>query len=306
MPYRLLPPQIHVFVRDWLSSNNVLLKSRDGHVLVDSGYARHAPLTLALLATPRGLGAEPLEWLVNTHCHSDHVGGNAAVAAKYACPIAVPEGEAPLIERWDTKALLYDYADQSAPPFAVDRAIPPATSHVWGDLEWQALAAPGHDMGALVFYNPEHRILISGDALWEHGFGFVMPPAVDPAALPATRATLEMLARLDVAVVIPGHGEPFLGVAPALERALKRVAAFEADPLRMARHALKVILTFALLDRQRLPLAEMGDYVERVGIFRDFNALFFRVPPARLAERLIAELEAVGAVRREDGWLVPA
>ena len=36
-------------------------------------------------------------------------------------------------------------------------------------------------MGALVFYNAEHRILISGDALWEHGFGFVMPPEIDPA-----------------------------------------------------------------------------------------------------------------------------
>ena len=67
-------------------------------------------------------------------------------------------------------------------------------------------------MGALVFYNAEHRILISGDALWEHGFGFVMPPEVDPAALPATRATLEMLAALDVRVVIPGHGEPFTDV----------------------------------------------------------------------------------------------
>ena len=33
-----LPPQLHVFVRDWLSANNVLLKSRDGHVLVDTGY----------------------------------------------------------------------------------------------------------------------------------------------------------------------------------------------------------------------------------------------------------------------------
>jgi len=31
---RRLPPQIHVFVRDWLSANHVLLKSRDGHVLV--------------------------------------------------------------------------------------------------------------------------------------------------------------------------------------------------------------------------------------------------------------------------------
>ncbi len=59
--------------------------------------------------------------------------------------------------------------------------LPADTTHVWGDLEWQALAAPGHDMGALVFYNAEHRILISGDALWEHGFGFVMPPEIDPA-----------------------------------------------------------------------------------------------------------------------------
>jgi glyoxylase-like metal-dependent hydrolase (beta-lactamase superfamily II) len=306
MPSRRLPPQLHVFVRDWLSANHVLLRSRDGNVLIDSGYARHAPLTLALLETPRGLGPEPLAWLVNTHCHSDHVGGNAAIAAKYGCPIAVPEGEAPLIERWDTQALLYDYADQAAPRFAVDRAILAGTSHVWGDLEWQALAAPGHDMGALVFYNPEHRILISGDALWEHGFGFVMPPEIDPAALPATRATLEMLARLDVAVVIPGHGEPFVGVKPALERALKRVAAYEAEPLRMARHALKVILMFTLLDRQRLPLADMPDYVDRVGIYRDFNARFFRVAPERLAAQLIAELEAVGAVRREEGWLLPA
>jgi hypothetical protein len=35
-----LPPQLHVFVRDWLSSNNILLKSPDGHVLIDSGYGR--------------------------------------------------------------------------------------------------------------------------------------------------------------------------------------------------------------------------------------------------------------------------
>jgi glyoxylase-like metal-dependent hydrolase (beta-lactamase superfamily II) len=301
-----LPPQLHVFVRDWLSANNVLLKSRDGHVLIDTGYLRHAPLTLALLASPRGIGDEPLAWIVNTHCHSDHIGGNAAVARRYGCPIAVPEGEAPLIERWDTQALLFDYADQAAERFAVDRALPAGTTRVWGDLEWRVLAAPGHDMGALVFHNAEHRILISGDALWEHGFGFVMPPAIDPAALPATRATLDMLAGLDIDVVIPGHGEPFTDVSAALARAYRRVAAFEADTLRMARHALKVILTFTLLDRQRMPLAGMPDYVARIGIYRDFNETFFRWPPERLAERLIAELEAVHAVRREDGWLLPA
>jgi glyoxylase-like metal-dependent hydrolase (beta-lactamase superfamily II) len=305
MVAHLLPPQLHVFVRDWLSANNVLLKSPAGHVLVDTGYVRHAPLTLALLATPRGLGPEPLAQIVNTHCHSDHMGGNATVARAYGCGVAVPEGEVAAIEAWDGKALLLDYADQDAERFTPAVALRAGERHVWGDLAWDAIAAPGHDMGALCFYNAEHRILISGDALWEHGFGFVMPPEVDAAALPATRATLERLAKLDVRVVIPGHGEPFAGFDAALGRALARVEAFEAEPMRLARHALKVILTFTLLDRRALPLAEMPAYVERVGIYREFNARFFRLPPAELAEFLIAELERAGAVRREGGSLLP-
>ena len=305
MTARLLPPQVHVFVRDWLSANHVLLKSRDGHVLVDSGYGRHAPLTLALLRTGRGLAAEPLSCLVNTHCHSDHIGGNAAIANAYGCPIAIPEGEADAIRRWDERALLLGYADQSVERFEFTRVLAPGSSHTWGDLEWLALAAPGHDMGALVFYNPEHGILISGDALWRQGFGLVMPPAIDPAALPATRRTLEMLAALEVRVVIPGHGEPFSDVDAALDRAFRRLAAFEADPLRAARHALKALLSFTLLDRRRLALSGMAEYVERVGVYRDFNAAFFRLPPQRFAETLVGELRSVGAVREEDGWLIP-
>jgi glyoxylase-like metal-dependent hydrolase (beta-lactamase superfamily II) len=161
-------------------------------------------------------------------------------------------------------------------------------------------------MGALVFFNDEHRILISGDALWRNGYGLVMPPEMDPAALPATRATLEMIAHLDPSCVIPGHGEPFTDVGAALERAFRRTAAFEADSLRMARHALKVLLVFALLDFERLALAALPQYVDRVDVYSEFNARFFGVPPAALAERLVAELERSGAVSREDGFLIPA
>ena len=299
------PPQLHVFVRDWLSANHVLLKSRDGHVLIDSGYSQRVALTLELLATPRGLGDEPLAKLVNTHCHSDHMGGNAAIARKYRCPIAVPEGERPLIEAWDDRKLLLEYADQTAERFGVDEALFPGSAHLWGGLEWQALAAPGHDMGALVFHNPEHGILISGDALWEHGFGFVMPPEIDPAALPATRATLDMLARLDIRVVIPGHGEPFTGVAAALDRAHKRVAAFEADTLRMVRYAMKALFVFGLLERRRMAIADIPAHLDRIGIYRDFNARFLRLSAAHLAAWLVAELEKVGAVRREGGDVLP-
>ena len=300
------PPQLHVFVRDWLSSNGVVLRSRDGHVLIDTGYSRHAPMTLALLASDRGIRNDPLAWIVNTHCHSDHIGGNAALVEKYGCPVAVPEGEAPLIERWDQKALLYDYCDQRADRFIVSQGLQPDTTHVWGDLEWRALAAPGHDMGALVFFNPEHGILISGDALWENGFGIVMPREIDPAALPAARATIEMLAGLAIRVVVPGHGEPFTDTPAALDRAMGRVDAFEAEPMRMVRHILKALLVFSLLDHQQLPLAELPFYLDRVGLFRDFNRQFYRLPPSEMAAMRVGELEKTGAVRCEDGWLRPA
>jgi glyoxylase-like metal-dependent hydrolase (beta-lactamase superfamily II) len=302
----LLPPQVHVFVRDWLSANHVLLKSRDGHVLIDSGYVRHAPLTLALLDSARGLAGEPLAKLVNTHGHSDHIGGNAAVARKYGCPIAVPQGEARAFEEWDQRVLLLDYAGQRADRFTVDEVIPPGASNVWGDLEWQALAAPGHDMGALVFWNPEHRILISGDALWRHGFGLVLPRELDPAALPATRATLDAIAALDARVVIPGHGEPFTDVAAALERAYARLASFETDPVRVARYVAKALLSFTLLDVRRMSLTELPEHFADVGIYRDLNAAVFRMPPADMAAMIVGELERAGAIRRDGGFLVTA
>ena len=219
-----LPPQVRVFVRDWLSANNVLLVSRDGHVLIDTGYASHAPLTLALVASADGIGDAPLALVVNTHGHSDHVGANAALVRRYGCPVAFPASEAGAVARWDHRALLYDYADQRVERFAVDRPIAAGASAVWGDLEWQSLAAPGHDMGALVFFNPEHRILVSGDALWQSGFGFVMPRALDPLALPATRATLDLIAALDARIVIPGHGVPFSDVARCARRARTRAS----------------------------------------------------------------------------------
>jgi glyoxylase-like metal-dependent hydrolase (beta-lactamase superfamily II) len=233
------------------------------------------------------------------------MGGNASVKEKYGCPIALPEGEVALISAWDERTLLLGYCDQHADRFSGDEVIAPGESHVWGGLEWQALAAPGHDMGALVFYNPEHRVLISGDALWESGYGLVMPPEVDPRALPAARATLEMLAQLDVHVVIPGHGDPFTDVGAAIDRAFQRTAAFEADSVRVARHVLKALLMFSLLDKQRMRIADLPEYVGTIGVYRDFNALFFHLAPAALANLLVGELERAHALRREDVWLRP-
>ena len=63
---------------------------------------------------------------------------------------------------------------------------------------------------------------------------------------------------------------------------------------------------FSLLDKQRMPLAELPAYLDRVGIYREFNALFFNLTPSRLAELLVGELVKAGAARIDAGDLVPA
>ena len=56
-------------------------------------------------------------------------------------PIALPEGEVPLIERWDTRALWLDCDASRIDRFAVGEMVRAGSTHVWGDLEWRAMAA---------------------------------------------------------------------------------------------------------------------------------------------------------------------
>ena len=300
-----LPPQIQVLERGWLSSNNILVDNGGACALIDSGYVAHAAQTLALLQ--HALRGKPLTWLINTHCHSDHMGGNAAVQLAHGCRTSIPIGEAPAIAAWDDATLMLSYTGQSAERFSYDDTIAAGDRLQLGGLEWEALAAPGHDMHALMFYAPAERILISGDALWENGFGLIFPELFgQTGGYAATRATLETISRLDIATVIPGHGAPFGSVGRSLDTAFQRLDAYERDPAKLARHALKVMLSFSLMIHGRIALAGLPQFLAARPIYGDINRRFLRRSEAELREYLVRDLERAGALKLEDGWLVAA
>jgi glyoxylase-like metal-dependent hydrolase (beta-lactamase superfamily II) len=298
-----LPPQIRVLERGWLSSNNIVIHNGDECALIDSGYHAHAAQTLLLLQ--HALGGKPLTRLINTHCHSDHMGGNAAVQRAYGCRISVPAGEAPAIAAWDERAMMLGYTGQSAERFSYDDTIAAGDRLQLGGLEWEALAAPGHDMHALMFYAPAARILISGDALWENGFGLIFPELFGQAGgFAATRATLEAISRLQIETVIPGHGAPFGDIGLALATAFQRLDAYERDPAKLARHALKVMLSFSLMIQGRIALAGLPQFLADTPIYGDINRRFLQLPEAELREYLVKDLERAGALMRRDGQLL--
>ena len=300
-----LPPTVRVIVRGWLNCNQIVLRDCGDNVLVDSGYCTHRERTLELVAGPAGLEGEPLERLVNTHCHSDHMGGNAAIASAYGCRVTIPEGEVRHVAPWTPQSVWMERFDQKADPFHFDDTLAAGDGFEGGGYGWQAHAAPGHDMDALIFFEPANRILISGDALWEDGMGFVWPEEGANPWIEAAREALEAIERLNPAVVIPGHGAPFVDARAALGRARARLDAFAADPVRNARHVLKVLFVFALLDRGAMPAASVASYVGRFACYRDMSDRFLGLDAPALAAWLLADLARAGAIRIESGVVRP-
>ena len=301
-----LPPSIRVIVRGWLNCNQVVLLAPGDNVLVDSGYCTHRERTLELLASRFGLDRQPLERLVNTHCHSDHMGGNAAVASAYGCRVTIPAGEVKHVQPWTPQSVWMAQFDQRADPFVFDDTLEAGDTFEAGGFEWQAHAAPGHDMDALLFFEPVNRILISGDALWKDGMGFVWPAHGANAQVEAAHEALSTIERLAPAVVIPGHGEPFADAAGSIARVRARLDAFARDPVRCARHVAKVMFVFALLDRESMAAEAVPGYLGRVPCYRQLAAEFLGGAPEAIAEWLVPELARAGAVRVEDGKVRPA
>lgn len=298
----LLPDSIEVYERGWLSSNNIVLHGKDEVALIDSGYVSHAPQTLALLR--HSLQGRPLDRLFNTHLHSDHCGGNALLQATYGCHTSIPVSEAAKVRHWDVDALSFRATGQQCDRFAFDATVAPGDQLVLADLHWQALGAPGHDPHSLIFYCAEEGILVSADALWENGFGVIFPELEGESGFLEARATLELIATLDVALVIPGHGAPFVDAAGALERAFSRLAYLQADPLHNAQNALKVLLKFLLLERQRLDLAAIPALLAAMPVLQESNRRYLRQPMEALAQWAVAQLIRAGAARIDGDALV--
>jgi glyoxylase-like metal-dependent hydrolase (beta-lactamase superfamily II) len=300
-----LPENVRVIVRGWLNCNSIVLRAPGDNVLVDSGYCTHRERTLELLASREGLDRQPLERLVNTHCHSDHMGGNAAVASQYGCRITIPAGEVQHVEPWTPQSVWMQQFDQRADPFHYDDTLAAGDSFDGAGLEWQAHAAPGHDMDALMFFEPTHRILISGDALWEDGLGFVWPEEGRNVHAEAALEALATIERLAPAIVIPGHGAPFSDAPAAIARARSRLEAFMRDPVKCARHMAKVMFVFALLDKESMREDEVPGYLERVPCYGLLSQRFLHLAPAQYAEWLVGDLQRAGAIAVKDGVIRP-
>jgi len=297
-----LPATMQLVERGWLSSNNLVFDDGDAVTVVDTGYATHAPLTVELV--DRARRGKPVARIVNTHLHSDHVGGNLALAARFGAEIIIPPGQAEAVRRWDESKLTYASTGQRCDRFDYDRLIDPQQPLALGALKWRVLAGGGHDPEMVLLYSDDERLLISADALWENGFGIIFPELEGLSGFAEQQAALDEIARLAPRTVVPGHGAAFTEVDAALENAFRRLDSLSRDPERNARHAAKVLLKFWLLEVRSTTREQLHRHFASVLYLRLIHERYFaRRDFAALLDSFVDELVRAGAAEFADGRL---
>lgn len=299
---------LQVWDRGWLSSTQTLVlpaRGDAGALLFDSAHGLHAEQTLALLR--RALGDARLLAVFNTHLHSDHCGGNAAVQAAWGAQAWIPQGEADAARQWDEARLSHGASGQWLPRFRVDRTWQAGDGFDAGGRRWELLAAPGHDPHALMLWDAAQRLLVAGDALWEAGFGVVFGEWQGGVGFEAALQVLDQIEALRPAVVIPGHGGPIADVPKALAQARRKLLGWRADPVAHARYAAKVLVKYHLMEQRRQTLPALLDWLAGVPLLAQMQAP--NETPQRLRDwgvGVIEELVGRGALRRDGDFVADA
>lgn len=256
-----------------MSSNSLVLLGAHA-TLVDTGHCTHAQQLQDLLSF--SLGNTPLHAILNTHLHSDHCGGNAHLQACFPeVDIHIPSGQWQDVMMWERLDQINAGIGQTCPAFMATHPMLPNTEVCINGRVWQIHAAPGHDMDAIVLFAPKEKILISGDAFWQNGFGVVFPELCEKNGFMFVRQTLSLVEELAPAIVVPGHGPLFTQVQDSLNLAHQKLDHFEGKPLSHAKYASNVFIKFKLMQEQQMTVAALTSWALKCPVLVKTQEIFF-------------------------------
>ena len=183
---------IFVIYNDLVPGNTTVLVTNQGLIVVDNKFEIDFD---NLMAQIRKISNQPIRYVVNTHYHGDHSGGNVKMQAQNAQVVAS--------ERARRKMIAVN--QPGAPDVTLDDVV---RLYVGGKRAEVHHFGRAHTDGDVVVYFPDHRVVAMGD-MYTVGEG--LPPLVDYAGGGSTREwpySLDGALALDFDTAIPGHGKP--------------------------------------------------------------------------------------------------
>lgn len=195
--------QIKIFVFNSFQENTFLLYDETNEcVIIDAGCNEdHEYEKIDDFIKENNL---TLKSIINTHCHIDHIMGNAYLVERYNVPSIAHKDDMPLIERSKDMAMAFGLNVQEPP--VPNQFVNEGDEIKFGNTALLVKHVPGHSPGSIALYNKKDNFVIVGDVLFNGGIGRTDLPGGDYDTL--ISSINEKLFSLNGDVVVyPGHGE---------------------------------------------------------------------------------------------------
>jgi hydroxyacylglutathione hydrolase len=181
-----------------LAENCFLLRREDSDKVLVVDPGEEAERILAAIAAS---GAE-VEAILLTHCHFDHIGAVAPVAAATGAPVYCPALEVPVLA--DIMSFVPWEGFGPYESYAADETVSGGETLELAGLELDVIFTPGHSPGHVTYSVRGEEAIFSGDVLFQGSIGRVDLPGGDFPTLIESIGTL-LDSHPDETVVHPGH-----------------------------------------------------------------------------------------------------
>src|SRR5690625_3826428 len=250
-------PTILFFERNFPSANMILIRDQLP-ILIDTGFGSDADETVRLIEEA-GMKPEALHLIVNTHYHSDHVGGNFHLQKNYNVKIAAHTWDASLINDRDNEACSAEWLDQPVEPYDVQVKLTDNDVIHTGNKEFQVIHTPGHTLGHIALYEPEEEVLICGDLFHRNDVGWLNMFREGVASMQRSLESMERVAKLPMKQAYSGHGPKIEVPFRSIDKARGRLEKWLSNPEKMSWHACKRIFAFTLMMKNGLHQEEIDE-----------------------------------------------
>jgi hydroxyacylglutathione hydrolase len=146
----------------------------------------------------------PVQQILNTHCHIDHVLGNDFCVQQYQAPLYYSAKDEYNLERAVQMSELWSIPYKPSP--LANSYIEEGDSILWGESGVDIWHVPGHCLGHLAFIDHENRCIFSGDVLFYESIGRIDLPGGDADEIEKSIQRLYTLP--DDYIIFCGHGQP--------------------------------------------------------------------------------------------------
>ena len=142
---------------------------------------------------------------LNTHGHFDHLLGVNFLCERYGVKLAMSSKDEFLLKNASVSAELFGIRADSLPE-SIDIDLEGEETVKFGNTELRIISVPGHTPGHVAFYEPESKVLFTGDTLFRECIGRTDLPGGDYSWI--MRSIIENLLPLgDDVKIYPGHGD---------------------------------------------------------------------------------------------------